>query len=335
MVKRSSIWIAIILFIAAVGLIALLLRPRASTYKGPLEELSFGTSPAFYSLLFVVAEERGLFAQNGLQLQMKEYEYGALALEHLMKGDVEMAVAADFAFVNKSFENDYLRIVASIGTSGSEEIVARKDSKIEQIYDLKGKRIGVSLNTSSEFTLMRFLLFNGIMLEEVTLVDLGPALLVDAVANGDVDAIILWDKWVHEAQKRLGAGGVSWPARIGQDFYWLVITTRELIEKKPAAVERFLRAIMQAEEFVKVNRAEAKAIFTRRCSREPAYVDYAWERSKFNVSLDQGLLTAMAIEADWRLQSRHGKGESAPNYFGFIYMDALDRVKPGANTILR
>jgi NitT/TauT family transport system substrate-binding protein len=313
----------------------LLLRPKASTYKGRLEELSFGTAPVFSSLLFVVSEERGLFAQNGLQLHMKEYEYGALALEHLMKGDVEMAVAADFAFVSKSFQRDDLRIVASVGTSASEEIVARKDSNIGQIYDLKGKRIGVSLNTSSEFTLMRFLLFNGIMLEEVTLVDLRPALLVEAVANGEVDAVILWDIWVHEAKKRLGALAINWPARIGQDFYWLVVTTRELIETKPAAVERFLRAIVQAERFVKLNKAEARTIVTRRWSRQPAYVDYAWERSKFNVSLDQGLLTAMAIEADWRMQSRHDSGMSAPNYFGFIYMDALDRVKPGANTILR
>ena len=336
MVKRSSIWIMIaIVLIVAVGLIALLLRARPSTYKGTFEELSFGNAPVFYSLLLVVAVERGLFAQNGLHVYVKDYEYGALALEHLMKGDVDMAVAADFAFVSKSFDRDDLRITASIGTSGSEEIIARKDRNIEQIQDLKGKRIGVSLNTSSEFTLMRFLLFNQIQQEEVTLVDLGPARLVEAVANGEVDAVILWDIWAYEAKKRLGANSVSWPARVGQDFYWLVITTKELIEKKSAALERFLGAMVQAEEFVKTNKVEAKAIFSRRWSREPAYVDHAWERSKFSVSLDQGLLTAMAIEADWRLQSRNGDRKSAPNYLHFIYMDALDAVKPKSNTILR
>ncbi|MHC1727816.1 MAG: ABC transporter substrate-binding protein [Syntrophobacteraceae bacterium] len=332
---KRSIWITVTIFIVSAGLLSFLIWNRPSIYKGPFDDLSLGNTPVFYSLLLLVAEERGFFTQNGLNVSMKDYESGSVALEGLLNGDVDMAVAADFAFVNKSFERDDLRIVASIGTSGSEEIVARKDRNIGQIRDLKAKRVGVSLNTSAEFTLMRFLLFNQIKLEEVTLVNLGPARLVDAIADGEVDAVIIWDIWVHEAKKRLGLNAVNWPARIGQDYYWLVITTAGLIDRKPAAIERFLKALVQAEEFVNTNETEAKAIFTRRRNREPAYVDYAWKKNRFGVSLDQGILTAMDGEADWRLQGMPAGKRFVPNYLRFIYMDGLDAVKPTANTILR
>ena len=48
--------------------------------------------------------------------------------------------------------------------------------------DLKGKRIGVALQTIAEFYLGRFLALNGIGLPEVTLVDVKPAQFVDALA---------------------------------------------------------------------------------------------------------------------------------------------------------
>lgn len=331
---RRFIWLPIALLIIA-GFIAVLNRGKLSPLQGPSDTLFFGNTPISYSMLLYVAQDRGFFNEDGLNVRFKDYESGLSALEALMKGEVEMAVAADFAFVNKSFERDDLRIVASIGTAGSEEIIARRDRNIEHIQDLKNKRIGVSLNTSAEFTLMRFLLFNQVNLEQVTLVNLGPIRLVEAIAAGEVDAVISWDIWAFEARKRLGESAVNWPARIGQNLYWLVITTRQLIEKKPLVVERFLRSMVRAEEFAYANEAEARAIFRRFLNSDPAYMDFVWKRNRFGVSLDQGILTAMDGEAEWRLQDRPPGKRQGPNYLRFIYMDGLDAVKPSVNTILR
>lgn len=331
---RRFIWLPIALLMIA-GLIIVLNRGKPSPYKGAPATLLFGNTPISYSMLLFIAQDRGFFNEDGLNVQFKDYESGLSALEALMKGEVEMAVAADFAFVNKSFERDDLRIVASIGTAGSEEIIARRDRNIEHVQDLKNKRIGVSLNTSAEFTLIRFLLFNQMNPEEVTLVDLGPVRLVEAIAAGEVDAVITWDIWAYEARKRLGESAVNWPARIGQNLYWLVITTRRLIEQKPMVVERFLRSMVRAEELAYANEAEARAIFRRLLNPEQAYMDFVWKRNRLGVSLDQGILTAMDGEAEWRLQSLPPHRRRSPNYLRFIYMDGLDAVKPNANTILR
>ena len=327
---------------AGVALLAIVLiagawltRSKPPAYTGPIEQITLGSSPNSYSLLLVLAEERGFFAQNGLDVSIKEYETGHLAVTHLLRGDVDVATAADYVFMNASLEHNDLRIITSIATSGSEEVVARKDKGIEQPADLRGKRIGVCLNTATEFTLMRFLLFNRIPLDEVTLVNLSPSQLVESISNGEVDAIISWEIWVYEAKERLQEKALSWPARIGQGFYWLVVAGNDFIQAKVSLMERFLRAIVQAEEFAQTHRAEAQSLVATRWKREPAFVEHEWEKNKYSVSLDQGLIVAMEGEADWRIKSNPGDKRDVPNYLRLIYMDALNAVKPEANTIFR
>ena len=57
--------------------------------------------------------------------------------------------------------------MASIGLSTGNKIVARKDRNILKPSDLKGKRIGFSPNTTSDYFLDMFLLANTISRSEV------------------------------------------------------------------------------------------------------------------------------------------------------------------------
>jgi NitT/TauT family transport system substrate-binding protein len=198
--KKILICFGVAVLIIALVSIFFFQKSEPLTHTGPVEKINLGITRTVYSLLIVVAAEEGLFFQNGLDVNLKEYESGRVAVDHLIQGDVDVATAAEFVFANESLDHHDLSIVASIATSGSEEIVARKDKGIAQPADLKGKRIGVSLNTSAEYTLMRFLMFNHIPLNGVELVDLAPSRLGESLSREEVDAIISWEIWAYEAR---------------------------------------------------------------------------------------------------------------------------------------
>lgn len=333
--KRRYLLAGVAILVIALIVAARFTRSKPPAYMGPVEKITLGSSPNTYSLLLIVAAERGYFAQHGLDVSIEDYESGLIAVDLLLQGDVDIATAADFVFMNRSLERKDLRIIASIATSGSEEIVARRDRGIEQPQDLKGKRIGVNFNTTAEYTLMRFLLYNHISLDEVTLVNLIPSRLVESFSSGELDAMISWEQWVYEAKTRLGENARSWPARMGQDFYWLLIAKEGFIQEKSATLERFVRALAQAEEFVKGHKGEAQSILAARLKRERAFVEHEWEKNEYRITLDQGLIVALEGEADWRMKSNPDDKRVIPNYLRLIYMDSLNRVKPEANTIFR
>lgn len=336
MSNQKIIWPGImVLLLVALVMAVVALQERRSKYPGPPDDLSIGITASEYSALVIIADERGFFKENGLAVTIREYESGYNSLTHLVQGDPDIAAATEFAFVNKALRHPGLRIITSIATTAIHELVARKDRSIGKPSDLRGKRLGVSLKTSGEFFLTTFLILNNMMPDDVTIVDLSPPGLVEALSNGEIDAALSWDIFVHQMKEELGENAISWSAQGSQLASWVLVMKKETIDARPEVVERFIRSLILAEEFVRANNPEARAILARRWNREQEYVQYIWERQRPVVSLDQPLIITMENEARWMLQAGNGDKKTVPNFLDLIYLDALDAVKPKAITIFR
>ena len=143
-------------------------------YTGPVEKITVGTI-AEYSTLVALAQERGYFANNGLQVTTVEHASGGPAFSDLLAGKADVVTAADFVGVLNSFKTENFKIIASIAkvTDGF-ELVARKDKGIAVPSDLRGKRIGITKKTSGEFWLGTFFVYNNLLAKDITIVDLPP-----------------------------------------------------------------------------------------------------------------------------------------------------------------
>jgi len=192
---------------------------------GPPLKLSLGLAPFPYSGLAAIAAEKGFFKESGLDLTIKDYAFGFAALEALSRAEIQMAMGNEFSFAKMINDDPSLRLVASVASVNTNEIIARKDRNIHKPAGLKGKRIGFCPNTSSEYYLLAFLLVNRITSSEVTMVNLPAAGMVEAIVNGDVDAMSGWDTLVYDAKKRLPGNFVSWPAQNNRDWQWILVAT--------------------------------------------------------------------------------------------------------------
>jgi NitT/TauT family transport system substrate-binding protein len=303
-------------------------------YSGKVETISIGVPSLEQNALLYVADHQKFFAKNGLNILIRDYDSGVTAINGMLKGEVDIAEAAEFPFVRAVFQKEKLSVIACNDKFENDYIVGRKDRGITRISDLKGKRIGVTLKTINEFYLGRFLELNGMSVKDATLVDIMPTQFVNAIASSEVDAIIAWQPHIHRIQKEV-KGVVVWPAQSSQAAYGVLVCSSEWVRQNTDRVRRFLKSLREAEDYLVRHPDEAKAIVRKRLNYDDSYIASVWPGHQFTLSLDQTLIVAMKDEAQWMINSNLTNEKTMPDFMDYIYVDGLKAVKPEAVNIIR
>ncbi len=142
--------ILIILLIPAV-LVCILSCQKEEKVVGPPEKITIASSTASKAFLFYISFPRGYLADEGLDATPQPHTFGKLALDTVLEGKADLATVADTPIVFAVMNAKRITTIAVVQTSNRDEaIVARLDSSIEKPSDLKGKKIGATLETTSD-----------------------------------------------------------------------------------------------------------------------------------------------------------------------------------------
>ncbi|MDP3726106.1 MAG: NrtA/SsuA/CpmA family ABC transporter substrate-binding protein [bacterium] len=305
----------------------------APKYTGPVEKVTVSNTEE-YSTLIWIAENQGYFRDNGLEVITKDYPSGKLAADALLAGEADISVSADMVLVSNSFTNPALRILGTADIVDNVEVIAMKDRGIRAPSDLKGKKIGATKKSVSEFFLGTFLTFNHLYLADVEVIDVQPKDMADALLRGDVDAVSTWQPNVFNMKQQLGNKVINWSAQSGQKYNMLFLTKEKFIKDHPEAIKRFIQSVIQAEEFVQEHNEQAKDFIAKKYSYSAPYMEDAWKGHNFTIKLSHDLILLMEGQARWRIENKLTDKTVVPNYLNYIYFDALEAVKPEAVTIV-
>jgi ABC-type nitrate/sulfonate/bicarbonate transport system substrate-binding protein len=321
---------------AAVSSFGLYLNSRQG-YTGRMDSIVMAYAPFESTALVWIAEDQRLFSRNGLNITWRKYDSGVGALDGMLNGEADITVGAnEFPLVGRALRKERIRTIGSIARSEFIYLIGRKDRGIEKASDLKGKRVGTTFRTIAEFYLGRFLELHGMKKQDMTIVDLKtPAEWVNAIVNGDVDAVATSQPYANAVKDRLGANATVWSAQSSQPMYAQMISTNEWITKNPEPVRRLLTSLSQAEDYLFDNPAEARAIVRKRLNLDAAYMESVWSQNQFSLSLDESLILAMEDEARWMIQNNLTAEKHVPNFLDYIHEDALKAIKPAAVNIIR
>jgi ABC-type nitrate/sulfonate/bicarbonate transport system substrate-binding protein len=337
--KESTLKRVLVIILAFLSLVSLGLGLSACSSgsdPGKPETLTVAMVPTELNALIYVADARKLFAANGLQVTLKEdYDSGASAAAGMLKGEADIALAAEFPIVRQVFNRKEITSLGTIAKYENTYIIWRTDRGIKTIRDLNGKKVGVTLKTISEFYLGRTLDLNGMNIQQVTLLDTRAPDSEKAIAGRKVDAVVTWEPWVAQINQRMGKEVVTLPLQSGQYAYWNLVNTPGWMNNHPEAIKRLIKSLLQAESYLFTHQGEAKAIVRKRMNFDEAYLEMIWPRYQFSLSLDQSLITAMEDEARWMIQNKLTSEETVPNFLNYIYEDALKAEKPEAVSIIR
>ena len=333
--KRKFIFAIIAIVIVVFGAVFLLWSRAPKGYSGRIKPITIGTIPWEPSALIYIADARKFFTANGLDVIVKDFDTGLGTTNALLKGDVNIAACAEFITVERIFQKEPIRNIATIAKSQNEYIIARTDKGIKTVADLKRRRIGLPRQTIAEFYLGRFLELNGMNIRDITAVDELPVKLGDALASGDVDAVVAWQPHASQIEKQMANNIVVWGAQSGQLMYWNITGTDTWITSESELVNRLLRSLAQAENYLKVHPDDSKSIVQKRLRYNNTYINGVWLEHQFSLSLDQALILAIEDEARWMIKNKLTGEKVMPNVLDYIYEDGLKAVKPEAVNIIR
>ena len=330
---RSKAFLFVLLFLsAAVGLCSC----SRCEYPGKRETLTIATVPTEINAPLYIAEAQDFFAQNGLQVTIREdYDSGATATAGMLNGEADVATASEFVAVRQILNRKDLVNFGTITKYENTFIAWLTDSGIKTLRDLKGKKVGVTLKTISEFYLGRTFGLNGLNLEQVILVDVKAADAERAIAKGEVDAVVTWEPWVTRIGQRLGKAVVIRELQSSQQAYWNLVSTGNWAKKHPDILKRLMKSMSLAEDYLARHPEEARAIVRKRMKFDDAFMEKAWPRYQFSLSLDQSLLAAMEDEARWMISNNMTTEKKVPDLANYIYFDGLKAIKPEAVGIIR
>jgi len=329
----------IAILIAFLGMAAYVgLRQRGpEPYTGPMTKITFGVDFSVISAPVWVAENRGYFQKEGLDVEIKNYSSGRTALADMLeKGNLDMVTVAQTPVMYNSFSENNYAIIAAVACSYEDVVIlANRGNAIEISSDLKGKKIGTPVGSSGHFFLGLFLIHNGLRISDVTVIDIDAPELPRALSDGRVDAIAIWQPHIHNAQKLLAGKTLLLPSKnlYREDFY--IVPHKNFMKNNPAALKKFLKAIDRAENFIQENKEEAINIVSARLRLERETVASFWNSYEFKMFLDQTILADLEAEARWAIRNKYTTATSIPDYLNFIYPDALEAIKPEAVQIIR
>jgi|WetSurMetagenome_2_1015567.scaffolds.fasta_scaffold147115_1 NitT/TauT family transport system substrate-binding protein len=333
--KRYFILIAVIILVIVVILSSFLYLNSQKTYKGNIESITMAyVTDIAYTPIFV-AQDQNYFAENGLNVTLKHYNSGADATKGLLNDEVDIAGASEFVLCAQALANSSLYTFGSFCRTNHFYLVARTDTGISSISDLKGKTLGVPLGTNAEFYLGLFLQKNDINLNQVNLHNIAPfAQTPNVLANGTVDAAVVFQPYINQINGLLGNQTVMWPIQGGQQAYIDAVCSRSFAQAHPELITRFLKALVQAEDFTNSNQDQAMSILNNALNFTSSNTAADWSNYQFSISLDQSQILAMQLEAQWLIGNNLTNATSIPNFLNYIYIDGLESVSPDSVNII-
>ena len=235
-------------------------------------------------------------------------------------GQAHLATNSETQALRASVPHPDLRFIFTVAECPY-RIVARRSAGIGQLADLRGKRVGTQLASSAEFFLDAMLRTVGLTAEDAVRVPFmahteAPINRIpDALRNGNIDAVALWEPQVERARIAIGADAIEFydPAVYTEKFN---LCTRQANLDDPALRKRivaFVRSLITAARRLRVEPELGWRLVAQAAELDNATVRAAWPYFNYPGTLAADLLDVFERQEPWiaRTQGRAPRTRAA------------------------
>jgi len=214
-----------------------------------------------------ILKERGTLEtalkQQGVNVKWVEFPAGPQLLEGLNVGSVSFGEAGEAPPIFAQAANSNLVYVANQPEAPkAEALIVRKDSNIQSVQDLKGKRIALNKGSNVHYLLLKVLEANNLKLSDIEVVYLPPSDARAAFERGAVDAWVIWDPFFAAAEHQIGARVIATGENIvsNHQFY---LADRKFAEANPQIIDAVVNELNLTTEWVSSHQDEAAKLLEK------------------------------------------------------------------------
>lgn len=331
--RRRMAWVIAAMVAGALAFLAFR-SPVNST--AAMSKVTIAVPTQVNSALMLVALAQGLFLDAGVEVVSQPFELGKDALQSLLDGNSDLAVVADtpviFALLN---DVDIAMLTGISQARRALAIVAHTDHGINQIQDLRGKSIGLTLGTNFPYFLDAMLQVHGVSGDTVNVVDLRTDELNSDFENARIDAAVVFQPFLAQLKAKMGD---RIKVFYGEDVYafrFILVGKPSYIDSHPQEVNRVLSALVAANKSIQAEPLQARHAVGNALKIDDATMAQMFNTEDYIVSLDQAMLLALDDQSRWAMQKGLVVTRPMPNYLDFMKYQNLESVQPTAVTIVR
>jgi NitT/TauT family transport system substrate-binding protein len=224
--------------------------------------LGVGGKPLLYYLPLTIAEQKGFFKAQGLDVEINDFGGGSKSLQALVGGSVDVVTGAYEHTIRMQAKGQDIRAVLEMGRFPGIVIAVKKSlaGEIKSMKDVKGRKIGVTAPGSSTALCVQYAMVKaGLKPADASIIGVGAgAAPVAAMKKGEIEVLshlepviskleqdgdieILVDTRTEAGSKALFGG--SNPAAC-------IYLRQDFIAKNPSTTQRLVNGMMEALRWI-------------------------------------------------------------------------------------
>ncbi|MCU9997664.1 ABC transporter substrate-binding protein [[Pasteurella] aerogenes] len=242
----------------------------------------------------IVAQQKGYFSANGLDVEIVEPADPALPPKLVAAGQADLAVDYQPQLHMQVDAGLPLLRVGTLVSTPLNSLVVLADSGIEKLADLKGKKIGYSVSGFEDALLGEMLKNAGLSKQDVQLINVNWS-LSPSLFSGQTDAVIgaFRNFELNQMQLEKRDGRAFYPEEHGVPLYDELILVANKERANSPKIRQFLTALEQASVYLINHPQEAWQAFV---SYKPQELDNQLNRLAWQDTLPRLAFSPRALD---------------------------------------
>ena len=227
---------------------------------GGSDTVTIGYLPSDHDAALFVADAQGKYAENGINTRLVQFNNGGDLMTAMASGDVDVGYVGITPVLSSIEKGVPIKVISAAQTEGSGIVVA-KDSNINSVSDLAGKKIATPGEASIQHMLLTYYLEqNGMSINDVKVSAMKVPSMNDALKTNKIDGMITFEPYVSIAEKNGAKVLVDSADILPNHPCCVVVASDKFIKNHPNETNTILEIHKNATDFINNNTDEAATL---------------------------------------------------------------------------